>query len=125
MPNGKSVGAEVTPEFNQRLERIQEDQAHRTKSETVRFLLHEGADQVDSQETFAQVMFKNAAIGLTMVALVGYLWAAVIADYSQPLFIGVVWMIPAVGFLWLHTLWPGITARFAGSADETANPSEA
>lgn len=125
MPKSISVGADVTPEFNDTIERIHgEHDDHGNKSDTVRFLMRLGAEQVD-QSTFAEKVFKNLALGLAMVALVGYLWAALVAGYQRPLYVGVVWMIPAVGFLWLHELWPGIRARFGSAPDDTVNPSEA
>lgn len=116
MVRDKKVGADVTPAFYDRLERINENLDHGSISETVRHLLREGAQQYE-QEPLAQAIFKHLAIGFAIVALVGYLWADM-SGYPRPVYVGVTWMIPAVVALWLRELWPGISQRLGvGSAN--------
>lgn len=123
MGNRETVSADVTPEFNETIDRINDEHDdHGSKSDTIRYLLREGAAGEETS-SFAQKAFKNLAVGFAMVALVGYLWA-VQAGYPRPVYVGVAWMIPAVAALWLHELWPAIRARI-GSADERVSPTEA
>lgn len=123
MPNGVTVSADVSPEFNERIEDMVDRRDDlRNKSDGVRHLLREGAASVDGGLTLAQRFFKTAAIAFAMLALLIFAWASM-GNYPRPAVLGAWIMVPALLSLLLYDLWPSIRARWA--AEETVNPSEA
>lgn len=113
MGNDNTISASVTPEFRNTVERIHDERGDGSISETGRHLMREGAKKYE-QETFAETLLKHIAVALAIVALVGYVWASQ-TGYNQPVYVGVVWMIPAVMALWLRELWPGIASRLGSN----------
>lgn len=110
MPNGISVGADVTEDFNDRIEAMQDEWEHQHKSETIRRLLHKGLQSAEdtAEDAVVPTASKNASISLAILSLI-------ILGWTGSVKLAAWMMLPSLLALQMYQLWPSITERFGAN----------